>query len=89
MASITRAQLDDVPCIVAALSQSKASHFFTEGDVTSFPTEVLDDLKACVSNPPEPSSIVRMQQRDIPLRHIEIMMRRRRRLQTRVADAVP
>jgi len=75
IASVTGSQLDDVACIVSSLSQIRSTTF----DALSFPADVLDDFKACLSTPPEPSSVVQLEQKEIPMRHLEIMMRRRRR----------
>jgi hypothetical protein len=77
IASVTGSQLDDVVCIVSSLSQTTRSTTFDAA--LSFPADVLDDFKACLSTPPEPSSVVQLQQKEIPMRHLEIMMRRRRR----------
>jgi len=82
IASVTGSQLDNVACIVSSLSQPRSTPF----DALSFPADVLDDLKACLSTPPQPSSVVHLEQKEIPMRHLEIMMRRRRRRNLKSLD---
>lgn len=74
-------QLDAVPCVMFAASQSKHAAndvLPSEYALYEFPPDVLDAVKSCLSSPPEPKSIVQVEQKCIPTRHLEIMMRRRR-----------
>jgi hypothetical protein len=73
--SVTGSKLDDIPCIALAISPSKSS---LDYNVHGFPENVIDDIKSCVS-PPDPSSIIQIKVKNIPMRHFEVMMRRRRR----------
>jgi hypothetical protein len=75
IASVTGSQLDDIACIASAISQSKSGNIL---DINTFPVGVLDDVKSCLSRPPEPSSIVQIEEKTVPMRHLEVMMRRRR-----------
>jgi len=86
IASVTGSQLDDVACIVSAVAKSKTGNVL---DTYSFPVEILDEIKSCVSRPPEPSSILQTEEKNIPMRHLEVMMRRRRRTSLGLLAPIP